>query len=300
MPEAFRRLVCSHEPEGGVEGADWLAGLPRLVEECLTRWDLAVDGSSRHGMAALVVPVRRTDGSPAVLKLTWPHPEAAQEHLALRRWGGGGAVRLLAADPSRWALLLERLDADRDLSGVPIEQACRVIGGLLAQLDVPALPGSTRLSGEARRWATQLADAPDVIPRRLLDQARGLALELVQLPGVDAGLVHTDLHYENVLAGQRQPWLAIDPKPLAGEPACAVAPALWNRFPEAVASGNLRRDLRRRLAVICDAAGIDPERARGWTVVREAVNALWEARSPDRRTASVLTAKVATIKAMLE
>ena len=81
-----------------------------------------------------------------------------------------------------------------------------------------------------------LASPPAGLPRRFVEQALSLAPDLVRDEGVDARLVHTDLHYANVLAGQRQPWLAIDPKPLAAEPAYAVAPALWNRWDEAVAA----------------------------------------------------------------
>jgi streptomycin 6-kinase len=279
-------------------------------------------------MTALVLPVRRRDDSAAVLKVTWPHPEARHEHLALRRWGGRGAVRLLAADPSRWAMLLERLDAGRDLRALPVDDACRVLGELLHRLDVPALPQTARLSEEARRWAALLQDAPDVspagggpIPRRLLDRARQLALELSADADVDARLVNQDLHYENVLAsgdvagaargdggdvagaargdGGREPWLAIDPTPLAGEPAFAVAPAVWNRFEEAVATRDVRAALRRRVEVVCEVAGVDEDRAFAWTVVREAVNALWEAEVPEPDTPAVLTRKVAAIKAML-
>jgi streptomycin 6-kinase len=32
-------------------------------------------------------------------------------------------------------------------------------------------------------------------------------------------LLCTDLHAENVLAAEREPWLAIDPKPCIGDPA---------------------------------------------------------------------------------
>jgi streptomycin 6-kinase len=312
IPDAFRRLVSNHEPEGGVEGADWLRELPGLVRDCLDQWGLEVVGRAMHGMAALVLPVHRAraaernqaGGAEAVLKIVWPHPEAAGEHLALRRWDGHGAVRLLAADPSRWALLLERLDPTRTLLDEPIDEACTVIGQLLGQLDGPALPRSLRLSDLACRWASELDDlasrpsgAP--VPPRFLRQASGLALDLAASDLVDARLVHADLHYENVLAGaERQRWLAIDPQPLAAEPAYAVAPALWNRWDEAVATGDVRRALRRRLELVCDAAGIDPERARAWSIVREAVNAMWEAARPGESSAAELSAKVVALKAL--
>ena len=87
--------------------------------------------------------------------------------------------------------------------------------------------------------------------------------------------MHTDLHYENVLAADREPWLAIDPKPLSGDPHYEVAPLLWNRWPEAVGSGDVRWAVRRRLDAVVDAAGLDPDRARDWVVVRQMHNALW-------------------------
>ena len=278
-------MLRDRPAEGYESGGDWLDGLPALITDLLERWDLRVDGGSRHGVAGLVLPVASPLG-PAMLKLSWPHPEAEHEHLALRYWGGRGAVRLLAADPPRWALLLERLDADRDLSAEPIDDACAVIGTLLAELDRPAPAQLGRLSDHAVRIAEKFRVAPSVLPRRFLDQARSLALELSADPAVDARLVHTDLHYENVLAGTRAPWLAIDPKPMAAEPAFAVAPALWNRWDEALAARDTRDHLRRRLEVICAAAGIDEDRARGWSIVREVLNALWEAERPDATTAA--------------
>ena len=50
-------------------------------------------------------------------------------------------------------------------------------------------------------------------------------------------LIHGDLHYENVMAADREPWLAIDPKPMSGDPHYEIAPMLWNRFEELAAPG---------------------------------------------------------------
>ena len=241
VPKSFIALVTGRAPEPQVSGDDWLARLPRLVGESLAEWDLTLDGDPMHGMAALVLPVRRRDGSAAVLKVTWPHADAEHEHLALQRWGGHGAVRLLAANPGRWTMLLERLNGGRDLCGVPIDEACQVIGELLRQLDHIALPQLSRLSADAARLVQRLGSAPPAIPRRFVEQARTLLSDLVTDDAIDSRMVHTDLHYWNVLAAERQPWLAIDPKPLAADPAFAVTPALWNRWEEAVASNDVRR-----------------------------------------------------------
>jgi streptomycin 6-kinase len=232
----------------------------------------------------LVVPVRTAMGDDAVLKIAWPHPESEHEALALQRWGGRGAVRLLRADPHRWAMLLERLRPD-DLRGLWDVQACEIVGGLYGRLHVPAPPQLRTLSVQAARWADELAalgrSAP--VPHRLVDQARSLARAFAVDPLTDGTLVHTDLHYENVLAAEREDWLAIDPKPRSGDPHYEVAPMLWNRFEEL--SGRVRQGVRDRFFALVDAAGLDEERARDWVVVRMLVNVqdeLAEDGAPDR------------------
>ncbi|KGM13602.1 aminoglycoside phosphotransferase family protein [Cellulomonas bogoriensis] len=256
--------------------APWLDRLPRLVGDVLDDWGLTPEGEPAHGRCALVLPVRTADGAPAALKLGWPHEEARWEHLALQHWHGHGAVRLLRADPARWALLLERA-RPVDLTTVDDVTACQVVGGLYRRLHRPPPPQLPRLSHLARGWADRLQGLPNdaPLPRRLVEQAASLARDLADGPGVDTHLVHTDLHYENVLAAGREPWLAIDPKPCAGDPAFEPAPMLWNRWPEVVADGRPRTALHRRLWALVDAGGLDEDRARAWVVVREMTNALW-------------------------
>jgi streptomycin 6-kinase len=295
VPDSFSGLVSGRKPEPYISGDAWLRHLPTLVEESLARWDLSLDGDAMHGVAALVLPVRRHDGSSAVLKVTWPHVDALHEHLALQHWGGRGAVRLMAANPASWTMLLERLHPNRDLHDVPVDEACTVIGTLLQQLNHEALPQLSCLSARAAEMARELGSAPPALPRRFVEQARSLLSDLVTDAAIDSRMVDTDLHFGNVLAAERQPWLAIDPKPLAADPAFAVTPALWNRWPEAVASGDLRGHLRRRLSIICSSAGLDEQRARAWSIVREVQMGL---RAVHDNDAGELTRAVAIIKAM--
>lgn len=260
--------------------ARWLDELPRLLRTVLAEWSLVVDGSPWTGQCALALPVVTSGGQSAVLKLGWPHPEAAWEHLALRAWAGRGAVQLLRADPRRTVMLLERADAGRDLTTVPTAEACEVIAGLYGQLHVPAVPQLDLLSVQAHRWAEELLElrSHPAVPRRFVDQAAALARDFAVDPACDGTLIHTDLHYFNVLAADRERWLAIDPKPLSGEPAYEVAPLLWNRWPEAVATGSIRSALLDRLYTVVDTAGLDEDRVRAWVVVRELVNIAWALR----------------------
>lgn len=278
-----------------VAGDVWVRRLPQLLADLLAEWGLTPTGPSRSGNCAVVVPVHG-DAGPAALKVSWPHAEATTEHLALRHWEGRGAVRLLRADPRRFALLLERLDPT-DLGDVEIDEACGVLGGLLRQLASPALPQTPTLSAYAARLlASPHTTTSGALPRRFVDQARHLARDLATDPGVDARLLHTDLHYTNVLRSERaegQDWLAIDPKPMAGDPAFEVAPALWNRFDELGTGSSIRWGLRRRLEVVCDAAGIDEDRAKAWTIVREVEGCLLDPPGSD-----AVRIAVAIVKAM--
>lgn len=284
------------DADGFPDGDDWLALLPSLLEEHLERWDLTLDGQPWHGENALVFPVLR-EVEPAVLKVTWPHSEARHEHLALRLWDGRGAVRLIAANPSASTLLLERLDGDRQLTELPILQACEVVGELFQQLDRPATPQVDRVADKARRWEEQLSAAPVLVPRRLTHQARD-ELKALVVSAPPGRLVHEDLHDMNVLAPLEQhrgDWLAIDPKPVAGEWAHAVAPMVWNRAEVTAAAYSVRNHVRMRAEVVADVAGLDEDRVRRWTFVRLVLNAVWAAAhtpgSDDFRSRMILLAK---------
>jgi streptomycin 6-kinase len=110
------------------------------------------------------------------------------------------------------------------------------------------------------------------------------------LPESGDRLLHWDLHYENVMAAQRQPWLGIDPKPLAGDPGFEVFPVLWNRWDELVATGDLNQAIRDRFDLMLDVTGIDRDRALGWTAGRILENVLWDTEDGETAINPVLVA----------
>ncbi|WP_232376538.1 aminoglycoside phosphotransferase family protein [Amycolatopsis aidingensis] len=253
----------------GDRGRAWVAALPGLAAQYHRAWSLTADGPTLHGYTALVQPVTRADGGEAMLKLGWQDEETRDEPVALAAWDGAGAVRLLASDPEHGVLLLERLDAGRTLDGEPIDRAVAVAGGLLRRLSVPAPPLRRSLRAEAARWAAELPTEWQrlgrPLPKELLDAAVAVCRE--RGPRAGSLLVNEDLHYQNVLRGSRQPWLVIDPKPIAGDPEFGVIPLLWNRMGETT--------LDERFAALVAAARLDPALARDWTLVRAVVNWLW-------------------------
>lgn len=269
LPEEL--LAQAHR---GPQWATWLDGLPRLAGELLAEWGLALEGAPAHGSCSLVLPVRTPSRRPAVLKLNLPETESEHEALALQHWAGNGTVQLLRADPRRYALLLERLHRE-DLADLWDLEACEIVAGHYGRLHIPAPPQLRPLTSYVDRWAAELGDLPRsaAIPPRLVGQARSLARDLVADPDSVGRMIHGDLHYKNVLAGDREPWLVIDPKPVSGDPHYEPAPMLWNRFDEL--TGDVREGLRRRFHTLVDAGGLDEDRARDWVVVRMVVNAMW-------------------------
>lgn len=263
--------------ERGEEWATWLDALPSLVRDILADWRLTVQGPAMHGFCALVLPVVEETGRRAVVKFSWPHDEEEHEHVALKRLDGEGMVRLYRADPARHVLLLERLHPHKDLRSVDVLSGCEIVAGLYGRIHVPAPPQLRTLTSYVDRWNADTkrlpVDAP--IPRRLVEQSISLADDLVADPASSGTMIHGDLHYENVLAGDREPWLVIDPKPMSGDPHYEVAPMLWNRWDEALATGHVREAVRKRFFAIVDAAGLAEDRARDWVVVRMVQNAMW-------------------------
>jgi streptomycin 6-kinase len=274
VPERFAADTLTREGEAA---RPWLARLPGLVRELCVRWGLRVTGDPLHGYLALVVPVLRGDARYA-LKVSWLDHETVNEAAALALWNGDGAVRLLDADGAAGALLLEWLDPRRCLAEADLSVAVPTAGRLLRRLAVPVsaewpappVPG-------LRQWALDLAaELPGrwratgrPFPWRHLNAAVEGATALA--PRAGGLLANRDMHYQNVLAGEREPWLVIDPKVMRGDAEFGLAPLLWRRLNEAGGPAGLRR----RFDALVDEAGLDAELARGWTLLRAVDYQLW-------------------------
>lgn len=270
VPEAFARERVRESCDAARR---WLEALPTLVEQLCERWGVElVEGRAPCGDWNLVFLARRGN-EPCALKLSWPQQSAFDEAKALVAWRGQGAVRLLEASPDDGALLLERLDARRSLRTLDLFAAAEVAGDLIRQLTIPAPPGLRRLVDIANETAETVRSRQHALgsplPARWVELAAELASDLATDAGAD--LIHGDLHYDNILAGTRQPWLAIDPKPIAGNPERSVAELMWDRIDDA----NDTAEVHSLLAVLVEAGNLDHDRARAWTIVRAVDYWLW-------------------------
>lgn len=247
---------------GSEAGRSWLDALPGLVEECAARWSLRVGDAFESSHVSLALRASLPDATEAVLKVQFPHRECEHEAEALRVWSGDGAVQLLEHDAERHALLIERCRPGTHLAEQSADEALSVLVGLLPRLWKPIGPPFGTLREEAERWMRNLPRRWEAsgrpFERRLLDAAVG-TLETLSTSQSDAVLLHQDLHPDNVLRAEREPWLVIDPKPLAGEREFAAAPIV-----RAYELGHTRPLVLHRLDRLTAELGLDRPRARGW------------------------------------
>jgi streptomycin 6-kinase len=237
------------------------------VAECAERWSLRLE-QPYAGHVSLAVPAGE-----AVLKINFPHPESAREPDALAHWDGDGAARLLARDDERRALLIERCRPGTQAWAESDEAATRAAADVLARLHAkpaPPRPGDAprdgffALADAALAWAREIPARWErhgrPCERALIDRA---VSALPQLAATQARLVvcHQDLHGGNLLTSARG-WLAIDPKPLAGEPAFDCASLIRDRRDTHLEA----RTLERRLSTLSDALELDRERVREWAI----------------------------------
>ncbi|MEU0095910.1 aminoglycoside phosphotransferase family protein [Kribbella sp. NPDC006257] len=269
----------------GEDAQPWLDALPKQVTAYLEQWALKQDGEPLYGAASLVLPVVRQDGTQAMLKLQSVNEENAGEAQALRVWNGDGVVRVLEDDQETATILLERLRPEM-LSDVPDDQeATQRLAELLARLSAVQAPPQLRKLKEITD--AMLAEAPTQIPlladteqQALVRRCAARLADLADEPG--DRLLHWDLHYDNVMAADREPWLVIDPKPLAGDPGFELFPALNNRWDDLTATGDLPKAIRRRFDLMTEVVGVDRERAVGWTLGRILQNVLWDLADGER------------------
>lgn len=108
-----------------------------------------------HGARGLVLPVDRGDEKLA-LKIAWPDETTSSEYRALSAWAGHGMVRLIDSRPESGAALLERLDATRPLSSVPLDEAIDVAADLIVMLTIETSVPFTMMAERAADICTSL------------------------------------------------------------------------------------------------------------------------------------------------
>jgi streptomycin 6-kinase len=217
-----------------------------------------------------VAPVRDEHGLDLVLKVGWRHSEALNEAEGLRVWGGDGTVKLHAAlnlDDETTALLLERCLPGTDLAGWRQPDQDVVIAGILQRLwrHSPAGHGFRSLQVMCDAWADEYEEKVASGRGRLEPSIAREGIELFRaLPGTAERqvLLCTDLHAGNVLAAEREPWLAVDPKPYVGDPTYDALQHMFN------CSERLRANPVRLASRMAELLELDLDRLLLWLFAR--------------------------------
>lgn len=258
----------------GDDGELWVMSIPSRVSALEQTWSISVDEPfDPPGTASFTAPATTPSGRPCVLKIAAPDERAAPEAEALRRWGGTGAVQLLAADGTG-ALLLERARPGTPVADLADEDAANEIAARLLERLWRPLEGDhpfPRLPTEARAAARSLerqwASLGRPVPRLIAGHAVAAFAELgAEQP--EQLLLHRDLRHANILRAEREPWLAIDPQPLAGERAYDIGPLVRDRPSVLLADRHPSRHLTRRVDMLSERLGADRTRVREWALAQ--------------------------------
>lgn len=290
----------------GEAGARWIDELPGVVAGLGDQWGLSdFAGPFGGGTHAYVTPVRRSDGSRAVLKVPMVDEENLAEATALHAYAGDGAVRLLDFDPDSGALLLEWARPGTELLNQPgfpslegrpenaekVAFACGLYRRLrrpvtTASAGFPPFPMATDLVAGLRKRLEEtnsaLAELLSPRLRECVDYWCGASAE----PDGPLLIVNRDTHLGNIVAAEREPWLLIDPKPCLGEAAFDVGFLLMIQ----VQSNPTREHADTVVAITAAASDVDPERARGWALIRAVEEMAWAIEDEDNDMLTLHTA----------
>jgi streptomycin 6-kinase len=265
LPQSFLEM-----PRWWTEGAEWLAELPTAVDEQCARWGLTIAGPVAHGSNAVVVPVER-GGARYALRMSPPGDEVTDQVRALRWWDGRGTVRLYDADAARGAMLLELLG--EPLDDRPVSEAVEVLGGLMRRLAVEGPEDAWSTQAMVRNRAQEieglLAGQTGAVDPTYLKAALDVAPQLAASAATAA--VNGDLHSAQVLRGDREEWLVVDPVLYRGDIEFDLGRILWTRLDEMADDAQIRSCFNTAVR----AADLDHSYARTWVIFRTVDYWLW-------------------------
>lgn len=295
IPDYFADFVADY---WGEEGAEWIAALPALLTEYARRWGLRPLPPFPSLTYNYVTPVTRADGTPAVLKAGVPGDEFVAGIEFLRICEGAGAVRLLEGDADRCVMLMERAYPGVPLSRLEDDDAATEIGADVMREfwrpapeshPFPTVAGWLR-AFERVRAAHGGASGP--LPETLLARAESLSRDLLASAPFER-LMHGDLHHDNIVSAEREPWLVIDPKGLVGDPGYETGPFINNPYGRMETWAHPARNFARRADIFAERLAYPRERILAWGFVQAVLSAAWHVdEGSDRFPPSIARAEV--------
>ena len=274
LPERFRQNILDLH---GAKGAEWLEDLPVLIKKIAEKWSLVIEEFFPNLSYHFVAPCVCSDGTKAVLKVGFNEPDSIvfSEAKMLELLQGNGAVKLLKFDKKRCALLLERLMPGEDLTALSRkndEQATAIAIDVMKKISHVSV--KTNEFPDLKKWTASFRKAEDTDfsqshfqkAQRIFDELTGAS---------EARLLHGDLHHQNILSAEREPYLAIDPKGIIGDIGFEIAVFLNNPRSWILTNPNRRVILGKRIRQFASGFEIAPADLRKWAYAEAVLSAWW-------------------------
>lgn len=271
--EKFLRLIAeSHD----IKGLRWLNALPQIIEEIEADWSIKVgepfDNLSYHYVAPCVLK----NGDEAVIKMGYPEekPPIYDEASMLRIYNGNGAVEYLRIDGWRTSLLIEKVNPGKHLLDVFPDDAAKAVETAIEVLQklkrkIPERHYFIKLED----WFAGFEKAKETdFPAAPIEKAGKLYEELST---AEIFLIHGDFHHQNILSATREPFLAIDPKGIAGQFGYEISVFLNNHVWWLANDADIKKKLDFAVAKFGEAFAIEPEDLRKWAYAQSVLSAWW-------------------------
>lgn len=275
LPEGCAlRITAVH----GAAGERWLDELPALLAAIAARWSLALEAPFPHLSYHYVAPALDPQGNRVVVKAGVPAPGLAREMAALRLFGGAGVAHLLDGDAEMGVMILEHVRPGTALTSLNDDEAIiREAVRLMQRLWQPVGPDHSfsRVASwveEFRRLRARFQGGTGPFPPLLVERAERVFQQAAREDNVSI-LLHGDMHPRNILAAEREPWLAIDPKGVVGDPLYDVA-CLLNAVPPLPDKRRVRLMTARRVDLLAELLALPRDRILRWALA-DAVLAAW-------------------------
>ncbi len=275
------------------KGKRWLADLPQIVGKIAENWSLSVEKPFLNLSFNFVAPCICADGSQAVLKIGYrgEDSEIFSEAKLLRLFDGKGTVKLLRFDKNYCALLLERL-----IPGANLIEICQQNDAAATAIAIDVMrklwqkkPPEYQNFPRLEKWTNGLQKAENTsFPARFISKARNNFDELFALSKQNF-LLHGDLHHENILSAEREPFLAIDPKGIIGDIGYDISVFLNNPLGWVLSQSNPQKFLTSRVEQFAEAFKIEPQNLRKWAFAQMVLSAWWTFEENGKRWETDLT-----------
>jgi streptomycin 6-kinase len=235
----------------------------------IDRWRLTPEGNAIVTRTSRLLPVR-WQGAAAILKVAVDAEEELGNHL-MAWWEGQGVPLVLAREGK--AVLLERAQDGGSLADLVRDgrddEATHIICAVVAKLHLPRsqpIPTLVPLS----EWFRELAPVAETYGS-ILSLSAATAFQLLAAPG-EIGVLHGDIHHDNILRFGERGWLAIDAKGLIGERAFDYANLFCN--PDNATATDPGR-FGRRLELVAGTR-LDRNRLLQWILAWSGLSAAWK------------------------